>query len=35
VGTRKPKGINRVVKMGSGHLYPREKKLTFNDNYII
>jgi hypothetical protein len=35
MGTGKPKGIHRVVNMGSGHLYPREKNFTFNDNYII
>jgi hypothetical protein len=32
---RKPKGLNRITKIGYGHLFLREENLIFIDNYII
>ena len=31
----KPKGLNRIAKIASGHLYPREENLNFNNTFII
>jgi hypothetical protein len=31
----KPKGINRIAKIGYGHLYLREEDLSFIKKYII
>jgi hypothetical protein len=32
LGEIKPKGINRIAKIGQGHLCPREEKLSFISN---
>jgi len=30
LGVRKPKGLNRITKIGYGYLYLREENLSFN-----
>lgn len=35
VGASKPKGLNRMAKIGKGHLYQKEENLSFNNNDII
>jgi hypothetical protein len=35
LGASKPKGLNRIAKMGLSHLCLREENLSFNNNYII
>ena len=35
MGASKPKGINRIVKLGYGYLYMREENFRFNENCII
>jgi hypothetical protein len=34
-GASKPKGLNRIAKIGYGHLCLREENLSFNNNLII
>ena len=33
--TSKPKGLNRISKVGYGHLCAREENIIFINNYII
>jgi hypothetical protein len=35
LGAIKPKGINRIAKIGYGHIFLREENLSFINNYII
>ena len=35
LGAIKPKGLNRIAKIGSVHLCPREVYFSFINNYII
>jgi hypothetical protein len=36
LGTKNPKGINRITNIVLGHMFLREEKLGFNDiNYMI
>jgi hypothetical protein len=35
LGARKPKGLNRITKIGYGYLCLREENLSFNDGCII
>ena len=34
-GSSKPKGLNRIAKIGYGHLCLREENIRFNNNLII
>ena len=35
LGARHPKDLNRIAKIGYGHLCMREKNLSFDNNYTI
>jgi len=35
LGAIKPKGLNRIAKIGQGHIGLREDNISLNNNYII
>jgi len=34
VGVIKTKGLNRIAKIGYGHIFPMEENINFHNNYM-